>query len=346
MQDFAEQVLNWFDQYGRKDLPWQHPRQPYTTWLSEIMLQQTQVVTVIPYYEKFIQRFPDIITLANASSEEVMQYWAGLGYYARARNLHKTAQIIVDRYQGVFPDTLDAIMDLPGIGRSTAGAILSQAFDLRYPILDANIQRVLARFYKITTWPGATKTQAILWRYAQDLLPETRLADYSQAMMDLGATLCTKKKPSCLFCPIQSHCQAYQQGVQDSLPIPKPKLERKLKQVHMLMLYHPEQGIFLQQKPTSGIWGGLWSFPEIEADMLEDWLLQNLENNIIDQEYYSILKHDFTHFRLEITPVFIKVKQYTYHIADQSQAWYKLDHLPALPVPVKKLMQKYILKQS
>ena len=244
---FAHAVLDWFDQHGRHNLPWQENKTAYNTWVSEIMLQQTQVSTVIPYYERFMQRFPTVETLASANQDEVLHLWTGLGYYARARNLHKTAQIISQDLQGNFPETVEELEMLPGIGRSTAGAVLSISTGKWAPILDGNVKRVLARFYALDGWPGTTANQKILWQHAENNTPRERVGEYTQAMMDLGATVCTRSKPSCLLCPLQKQCTAFELGKADQLPIPKPKKVIPVKQTYMLMLQqeNPDTVLFI-----------------------------------------------------------------------------------------------------
>ncbi|MBD3609161.1 MAG: A/G-specific adenine glycosylase, partial [Gammaproteobacteria bacterium] len=263
---FAERLLVWFDQHGRKELPWKSS-DPYRVWISEIMLQQTQVTTVIPYFERFITRFPDIATLAMAKQDEVLHLWTGLGYYARARNLHKAAQIIQQQYQGRFPEDFDQVIALPGIGRSTAGAILAQAMEQRHAILDGNVKRLLSRLYVIEGWPGEKQTENKLWQLAEELTPRQRIADYTQAVMDIGATLCKRSKPDCDHCPFHNHCQARRQGRQAELPHRKPKKDKPVKRCHMLILQDAQGHVLLQQRPPSGIWGGLWSLPECPEDI-------------------------------------------------------------------------------
>ncbi|MGY8869166.1 MAG: A/G-specific adenine glycosylase, partial [Pseudomonadales bacterium] len=262
-QKFNTAVLDWFDQHGRHNLPWQQDKTAYFTWISEIMLQQTQVTTVIPYFERFIERFPDVQTLANAEQDEVLHLWTGLGYYARARNLHKTAQIVATDYYGEFPQTVEALEQLPGIGRSTAGAVLSISTGKRAAILDGNVKRVLARFYALEGWTGSTANQKTLWEYAERNTPQKRVGEYTQAMMDLGATLCTRSKPSCPSCPLQNHCTALKLGRSSEFPHPKPKKKIPVKQTIMLLLQDEQQQTLLQQRPPTGLWGGLWSLPEV-----------------------------------------------------------------------------------
>ncbi|MEM1440588.1 MAG: A/G-specific adenine glycosylase, partial [Pseudomonadota bacterium] len=223
MTDFAARVLDWFEHHGRKDLPWQHDRSRYRVWVSEVMLQQTQVATVIGYFERFMARFPDVVTLADAPTDDVLALWSGLGYYARARNLHAAAQQVRDRHGGAFPGDFDAVVALPGVGRSTAGAILSLADDARHAILDGNVKRVLARHETIEGWPGRTAVLKALWQAAEQFTPDTRVADYTQAMMDLGATLCTRRAPGCEACPVRTTCRARAEGRIDELPGRKPR---------------------------------------------------------------------------------------------------------------------------
>ncbi|MDX1498048.1 MAG: A/G-specific adenine glycosylase [Salinisphaeraceae bacterium] len=345
----APRLLAWFDQHGRHDLPWQHPRSAYRVWVSEVMLQQTQVSTVIPYFERFMARLPDIASLAAASQDTVLELWAGLGYYSRARNLHSAAQQIMAEYNGEFPQTIDQAVALPGIGPSTAGAILAQAFGQKHAILDGNVKRVLSRYHAVEGWPGQTAVTNTLWEYAREHTPESRLADYTQAIMDLGATLCTRSKPRCNACPLAQDCEAHAQGRTHELPSPRPKKERPQRQTRMLVLCNEQGEVLLYKRPPAGIWGGLWSFPELpeQEDIAgycqKEWSLQ------IDQprEVESI-KHGFTHFELTIKPLLAKVQ-----VADAvarepgEQVWYKPDgskDKPALPAPLNKLLHGKMLQ--
>ena len=260
---FASRLVSWFDSSGRHDLPWQHPRSPYRVWLSEIMLQQTQVQTVIPYFERFVAALPDLPSLAAAEPDDVIALWAGLGYYARARNLHKAAQVCVERHDGELPRDFDALAALPGIGRSTAGAILSQAHGLRYAILDGNVKRTLCRFHGIDGWPGSSAVEKKLWELAEAHLPEERLVDYSQAIMDFGATLCTRSDPSCVLCPLQVDCVALQEGRVEQLPESKPGKPLPERRTMMLVLRDLEGRVLLARRPASGVWSGMWSLPEV-----------------------------------------------------------------------------------
>ena len=332
--DFARAVLAWFDEHGRKNLPWQQNITEYSVWISEIMLQQTQVKTVIPFYERFMARFPTVVDLANAPQEDVLHHWTGLGYYARARNLHKAAQVIRDHHQGIFPTTFDEVVALPGIGRSTACAILSIARQQPLAILDGNVKRVLARYFAVEGWPGNKQVENQLWDYAESLLPDCRFGDYTQVMMDLGATLCTRSKPKCEVCPVHTHCLAYAQWRQDELPTRKPKKDIPHKYCTVLIPYYAGR-VWMQKRPAQGIWGGLWWFastgqfgevsnitkqdsrPEFvtEADDLREWLSAHQEElttwvkqwgaTDYNTSHLPTFKHTFSHFHLHISPVML-----------------------------------------
>lgn len=307
LPSFAERVLAWFDQHGRKDLPWQHNPTAYRVWISEIMLQQTQVNTVIPYYERFMHSFPNVITLADTSVDHVLKHWEGLGYYSRARNLHKAAQMIRDEHAGVFPNTADAVEALPGIGRSTAGAILSLSANQPHAILDGNVKRVLARYHTIEGWTGQSAVLKKLWTKAEahqphDLSPP-RNADYTQAMMDMGATLCTRSKPACLLCPLHNDCQARINGNPQDYPSSKPKKTLPEKHRIVLVLQREDGAVGIMKRPATGIWGGLWSFPEFEDEATA------LAAIATDTEHtrLSVLTHTFSHYRLHLQPLQIIV---------------------------------------
>ncbi|MCK5831485.1 MAG: A/G-specific adenine glycosylase [Methylococcales bacterium] len=338
---FQQKVLSWFDLNGRKDLPWQQYISPYRVWLSEVMLQQTQVTTVIPYFNQFIKKFPDVHTLANAPIDSILHLWSGLGYYARARNLHKTA-IIINEKGGEFPSDLDSLILLPGIGRSTAGAISSIAFNKSQPILDGNVRRVLARFYAISGWTGSTKTSNELWEISSRYTPKLRVAEYTQAMMDLGATICVRSKPKCEECPISSTCLARLENKISGLPTPKPKKPLPVKNIIFLMLQNNQGQILLEQRPAVGIWGGLWSFPEYTSlTAIQSWAL---ENNIPIQSINQLNKqrHTFSHYHLDYTPIIVKTEYPINILMETNQsAWYKVNQLHSLglPSPIKKLLQ-------
>ncbi|WP_286240860.1 A/G-specific adenine glycosylase [Neptuniibacter halophilus] len=342
-EQFSTAVLDWFDQHGRHDLPWQENKTAYHTWISEIMLQQTQVTTVIPYYQRFIERFPSVEALAAAEQDEVLHLWTGLGYYARARNLHKTAQIVTHNHQGQFPLSVEELSELPGIGRSTAGAVLSISSGRWAPILDGNVKRVLARFYALEGWPGTTANQKRLWQYAEQNTPRQRVGDYTQAMMDLGATLCTRSKPSCLLCPLQPHCEAFKQGKTDQLPAPKPKKTQPVKQTYMLLLQQ-DQGkeVLLYQRPPTGLWGGLWSLPQV-SDLRDTLSETGLELDQASIQVLEPLRHTFSHFHLDITPVRARVNTPTDSVMEgKPLLWYNIEQPEnvGLAAPVKKLLQQ------
>lgn len=344
-EQFSNAVLEWFDQHGRHDLPWQENKTAYHTWISEIMLQQTQVKTVIPYFQRFIERFPDVQALARAKQDEVLHLWTGLGYYARARNLHKTAQIVAQEYSGTFPETVEGLEALPGIGRSTAGAVLSISTGKWAPILDGNVKRVLARFYAIDGWPGTTANQKRLWQYAEQNTPHERVGDYTQAMMDLGATLCTRSKPSCLLCPLQSGCEALLQGKTDQLPAPKPKKAIPVKQTYMLILQQQDpKEVLLYQRPPSGLWGGLWSFPQV-ADLRDTLSETGFELDETSIQSMEPMRHTFSHFHLDITPVRARINTPTDSVMEgKALLWYNIEQPDnvGLAAPVKKLLEQLV----
>lgn len=339
-QSFAQQVVDWFDHYGRKNLPWQKNITPYRVWLSEIMLQQTQVATVIPYFERFISNFPNVASLAAAPIDDVLHLWTGLGYYTRARNLHKCAQIVVEKHGGDFPDSIEALVDLPGIGRSTAGAIRSIAFQKRAAILDGNVKRVLARYAAIEGWPGQVDTLTQLWAVAEASTPKTRHRAYTQAMMDLGAMVCTRSKPQCDQCPLQGGCVAFAQGKMTAYPGKKPKKILPEKSVQLLMMRNPAGDLWLYQRPPQGIWGGLWSFPEIDLDTSPEDYAQSVGATVASIEEWNAYRHTFSHYHLDITPVLIQLSKTPRRMGDG--LWYNL-HRPdavGLSAPVKKLLEK------
>jgi A/G-specific adenine glycosylase len=336
---FSQKVLAWFDLNGRKNLPWQLNKTPYTVWVSEIMLQQTQVKTVIPYYLAFMQRFPDVLSLANAAQDEVLHHWTGLGYYARARNLQKSAQIIRDEYHTVFPVQLEKLIALPGIGRSTAGAILSLACGQHHSILDGNVKRVLARYFAVEGWTGNKKVETGLWQYADGLTPKNRTADYTQAMMDMGATLCTRSKPQCDMCPVQIDCLAFAQGRQIELPHKKPKKTIPVKSTFMLIPMWQKQ-LLIYKRPPTGLWGGLWGFHEVEREAQIVERASSLGFEDIQQQTLSPFRHTFSHFHLDIQPVVLHLKQQPVgHVMEDTQMWYDLTQPQnvGLAAPTKKL---------
>lgn len=340
---FSQSVLQWFNQHGRKDLPWQQHKTPYRVWVSEIMLQQTQVTTVIPYFERFMQRFPRLLDLADASNDSVMRRWAGLGYYARARNLHRAAIMIRDQYGGEFPIDFEAVLALPGIGRSTAGAILSLACGQTQSILDGNIKRVLARVYMIDGWPGQASVVNQLWDKAIALTPKTKVAEYNQAMMDLGATCCTRSRPHCNDCPVSKTCLAKRQGCQAEYPAKRPKRDMPVKQAAFLMLVNKDNAVLLEQRAPSGIWGGLWSFPELKPNQsIRQWCRSHLAVEVIKQQAWPIRRHTFSHYHLDISPVAVWAKDSSHCVMEAEQrVWYKRGQsVGGFAAPVERLLDQ------
>jgi A/G-specific adenine glycosylase len=329
---FAERIVAWYDVHGRKTLPWQLNKTPYSVWVSEIMLQQTQVATVIGYYQKFMARFPDILTLANAPQDEVLHFWTGLGYYARARNLQKAAQIIRDNHQGRFPEDIEQVLALPGIGLSTAGAILSLSLQQHHPILDGNVKRVLARHGAIEGWPGQKVVENRLWEMTKLKTPKSEVAKYNQAMMDLGASLCSRSKPQCELCPVSDDCQAFSTQTQANFPGKKPKKIIPEKAAWMLVLVQDGK-VLMNKRPPVGIWGGLWCFPQFDSQ-------QALEQQLIDEGLAHLtplphicFRHTFSHFHLDISAMVINLDAHhsqasqASEIQEQSNTlWYNISH--------------------
>lgn len=345
---FSERVLHWYQQHGRKHLPWQQHITPYRVWVSEIMLQQTQVATVIPYFQRFMQHFPDVHSLAQAPLDEVLHLWTGLGYYARGRNLHKCAQQIVNDYSGSFPQSVDALQQLPGIGRSTAGAIASISMGIDAAILDGNVKRVLTRFFAVEGWPGTRVVEQQLWEIAEKLTPTHNTAAYTQAMMDLGATLCTRSKPQCEACPLQADCRGYLGGNPTQFPNSKPKTNKPIKHTVLLIIKNLNGEILLQQRPETGIWGGLWSMPEADTLPLAYEHLQRLIPQArYDEQELMPFRHTFSHYHLEIQPLLIQLQHTPLNVAETDsaqQCWYNT-HQPAsigLPAPIKKLLKEHL----
>ncbi len=344
---FADRLLLWFGKHGRKDLPWQQDISAYRVWVSEIMLQQTQVNTVIPYYLAFMKSFPTVQRLARAPIDQVLHHWAGLGYYARARNLHKAANYVVDELGGEFPKTVEDMEKLPGVGRSTAGAIISIAYRKRAPILDGNVKRVLARHQAIAGWAGEAATLNALWQASEDTTPNKRPAAYTQAIMDLGATVCTRSKPRCGECPVNKDCTAFKTGTQSEYPGKKPKKAIPVKAVQMLMIEAPKQQILLELRPNRGIWGGLWSFPEVPVeDPAEDVALQRFGVSG-KTTAKAVVRHTFSHYHLDIHPIHIKLKATPTQIMEDNRLlWYNGPSTPevGLAAPVQKLLKQLIKK--
>ncbi|HWK54522.1 MAG TPA: A/G-specific adenine glycosylase [Hyphomicrobiales bacterium] len=336
-------LLDWFDQYGRKHLPWQQNRNAYRVWVSEIMLQQTQVATVIPYYERFMARFPTVNSLAEADEDTVLHHWTGLGYYARARNLHKTAKLVQHEHGGEFPQTLDALSALPGIGRSTAGAIMALGMGRFAVILDGNVKRVLTRLRCIEGWPDQPKVQRQLWELAESLTPERRCADYTQAIMDLGATLCSRSKPACGLCPLDAQCQAHATHRTTEFPQRKPTRTLPVKSTYLLLFHdHQRQRVLLEKRPPQGIWGGLWSFPESgDISAFDSQFHGQLLVDPRAAQKWQPLRHTFSHFHLDITPVLIPLDTNAVAVLEGERFhWYALRQPSelGLAAPVKKLL--------
>ena len=340
MKLISKSLLNWHKEFGRHDLPWQNTTDAYRIWVSEIMLQQTQVTTVIPYYQRFMDSFPTVVDLANAEQDTVLHHWTGLGYYARARNLHKSAQIITNEHAGLFPTDFEEVLALPGIGRSTAGAVLSFSTNQRHPILDGNVKRVLARFYEVEGWYGKKDVEQKFWQLADANTPNKDVDIYTQAIMDFGATLCTRSKPNCEACPLQRDCQAFANDRVKELPHGKPKTIKPTKQVFMLLVKNIEDEFLLQQNPPSGIWGSLWCPAQVQA-LETEHEIGGL--NVETLEKLPILKHTFSHYHLEITPVLCRPKGQANSVAETKLVWYKSDSEQALGLaaPVKKLLEMY-----
>lgn len=342
---FSADVIAWQKQYGRHALPWQNTRDAYRVWLSEIMLQQTQVAAVIPYYLRFLETFPTVVSLAAAPSEEVMAHWSGLGYYSRARNLHKCARTVVAEYGGVFPSDPELLEQLPGIGRSTAAAISAFSYGTRAAILDGNVKRVFARVFGVERYPGEKAVENELWLRAVALLPENGVEAYTQGLMDLGATLCTRNRPSCQRCPLAHRCVAYATGRTNELPIRKPKKAVPEKQTTMLLIVDKGE-VLLEQRPDKGIWGGLLSLPEIAVTADEAGFDTALAQAVArfgvaaGQEELPMFTHVFTHFKLHITPYHIALKRRLQRAGEDAYGWYPIARMAdaPLPAPVKKLL--------
>jgi A/G-specific adenine glycosylase len=346
---FSTHVLEWFDLHGRKHLPWQQDRTAYRVWVSEIMLQQTQVSTVIPYYERFMESFPSVRELAQASQDQVLNHWAGLGYYARGRNLHKCAQSVVDLHQGIFPNSVDELVTLAGIGRSTAGAIISLSSGERAPILDGNVKRVLARHHGVEGWPGKVAVANTLWQHAETHTPDHRCDDFNQAMMDLGATLCTRSKPECERCPLQNSCFAFRENRQAEFPNKKPKKPIPSKTTQWLILRNQAEEIYLEQRPQQGIWGGLWSFPEISIEAAGKDHCEAHYGNVAHHHQRDSFRHTFSHYHLDIQPTIIALsKSHPKVSSENQQRWFSIDELShiGMPAPVEKFIGKLLLPRD
>jgi A/G-specific adenine glycosylase len=340
--EFAPALLAWFDQHGRKDLPWQQQRTPYRVWLSEIMLQQTQVRTVIPYFERFVAALPTLRDLADASEDRVLALWSGLGYYSRARNLLRSARICVEQHGGELPRDIEALAALPGIGRSTAAAILAQAHGERHAILDGNVRRVLARWHGVHGWPGAVAVQRTLWALAERHTPAQRVADYTQAIMDLGATLCTRARPRCASCPVADACIALRDSLVAVLPQPKPKRAIPTRKTAMLIVRDARGRVLLERRPPTGVWARLWSLPEVDdAALAQARLLERHGVCATLSKSLDPFVHTFSHYHLAVTPLLFADSARETRVADDPDSgWHTTDQLATLglPAPVRKLL--------
>ncbi len=342
--EFSSALLDWFYHSGRKELPWQGSRDPYSIWVSEVMLQQTQVATVIPYFMRFLERFPDVHTLARASVDEVLHLWTGLGYYARGRNLHRAARAIVAMHGGCFPQSLELACALPGVGRSTAAAVLAFAYGQRHPILDGNVKRVLARYHGVAGWPGTRAVEKQLWALSEAHLPQSHIEDYTQAIMDLGATVCRRTQPACADCPVAGGCVAFSRNSTDAFPGRAPRRALPVRAVHMILLRDATGRILLQRRPPSGIWGGLWVLPECSSDQdAGDWCRTCYGLDAAIEAPWPRVRHRFTHFQLDITPIPARLMGSTTKIMENTDVvWYNV-HQPdarGLAAPVRQLLQQ------
>jgi A/G-specific adenine glycosylase len=342
---FTEALLQWFEVHGRHHLPWQESPTPYRVWVSEVMLQQTQVAAVIPYYERFMREFPTVAELAAADEDAVLHLWTGLGYYARARNLRKCAQALVAQHGGEFPAGLDEVTELPGIGRSTAGAILALSRGARHPILDGNVKRVLARVFGIAGDPGSAAVLARLWQQADACTPAERAAAYTQAIMDLGATLCTRARPACTVCPMSGFCVAAREGRQAELPGRKLKRDRGSRETTLLIAESGADGaraILVERRPPPGIWGGLWSPPQFESEGAAlDWCRMELGEPEVEVQRLAPIDHAFTHFDLRLNPIRVLLNP-AIGVSEGGRLWYQLDAPPkvGLPQPIRQLFER------
>ncbi len=349
-ESFADQLLAWYDRCGRKDLPWQQGRDAYAIWISEIMLQQTQVATVIPYYQRFMARFPAVASLADAGLDEVLHLWSGLGYYARARNLHRAAQHIRDHHHGRFPADFEQVVALPGIGRSTAGAILAFSTGSRHVILDGNVKRVLCRYHAIAGWPGQADVEKRLWTLAEQHTPPQRVAEYTQAIMDLGATCCTRTRPRCAECPLQSGCQAREMQRVQEFPAARPRKSLPVRAATLLIIRDANGHVLLERRPPAGIWGGLWSLPEWpQDDPVEAWCARRFGLTVHQPTLGEVLRHTFSHFHLDIQPLMLEAASAGHRVMEPGDVvWYNTQQPDArgLAAPVERLLAQVAAQTS
>jgi len=347
--EIAPALLQWWDLHGRKDLPWQRNPSPYRVWVSEIMLQQTQVATVERYYVRFMEAFPTVSALAGADIDSVLHLWSGLGYYARARNLHRAAGVVRDQFGGQLPTDIDALQSLPGIGRTTAGAILALADDQSHPILDGNVRRVLARLFLIEGWPGSTNISRELWKLSEACTPARRAGNFTQAIMDLGASVCTRRKPVCGDCPLMGKCRARQADAVARIPASRPRRERPKREIVLVMILR-EGNVLLQKRPDSGVWGGLWCFPEtLEVSKVPEWCENEIGIPPDRVEIRPKVHHAFTHFDLSMTPVEAYIQRPPARVNEDGRwLWYDLQ-MPAavgLAAPVARLLESLATTQK
>ena len=337
---FAQTLMTWYQTHGRHDLPWTQSRSPYHVWLSEIMLQQTQVSTVLGYFPRFITALPTLKDLAEASEDQVLGLWTGLGYYSRARNLHAAAKQCVELHNSEIPNDYDALVALPGIGRSTAGAILAQAFERPFPILDGNVKRVLSRLIAESEWPGLPAVEKRLWSLSTSLLPNNGFADYTQALMDLGATVCTRSKPLCSQCPVLTLCESARSDLTASIPAARPKRVSPIRSCVVVWMQNEHGAHYLEKRPAKGIWGALWSLPQFDGlSDAQAWLASRTHNAI---HPLPAFRQVFTHFKLDITPLHVTHVQSSAAEPTSTQgAWVATDTLSTLgmPAPIRKLLE-------
>jgi A/G-specific adenine glycosylase len=336
---FAQDVIAWQRTHGRHDLPWQK-RDAYGVWISEIMLQQTQVATVIPYYVRFMQRFPDVSSLARACVDDVLTLWSGLGYYSRARNLHRAARVVSEHHGGRFPRGLAQVMALPGVGRSTAAAIVALAFGERHAILDGNVKRVLARVCAIEGYPGDKRVADLLWEAAERFLPQRDVEAYTQGLMDLGATVCVRSNPRCGECPVSRHCRAFAQGRVAELPQPRPRKTLPHKRCAMMIIEHGG-ALLLEKRPAPGLWGGLWCFPQVDLeDDVTALCASRYGVQVEPAEVLPTVDHGFTHFKLSISPLRMKASSVAPRAGEADHQWIEAGTVKdaAVPTPVRLIL--------
>jgi len=338
---FASRLITWQRAHGRHGLPWQDTRDPYRIWLSEVMLQQTQVATVIPYFERFVAEFPHVRALGAAPVERVLEHWSGLGYYRRAHHLHAAAMSVVEQWDGVFPADADTLSTLPGIGRSTAAAIAVFASGARAAILDGNVKRVLARHRGIEGFPGAAKVETQLWQVAETLLPARDIEAYTQALMDLGATLCTRARPNCAVCPVADDCVAFKQDRISELPSPRPNKALPQRELRVLLIEHGGEILF-ERRPPLGIWGGLWSLPELTLDAdVRATVKARFAAEVTVGDELPAIAHAFTHFALTLHPQRVNARRWPSRAEMPGTLWLTPADArgAALPAPIKKLLR-------